>query len=270
MKFKRYILLLLTLLMVGPSVLAGATRDDDDKDPSIRPGIRRLHPERERAKAIKKLQEQLSHKADPKADPWDTSDELWGTVDLPRAARDSAAVTGRRLSATDDGPDGPKRLTWIDEPLTGTLNNLMPMMTVDGSELRSRYVSADSVGNEVYFAFDLGEDSLPGPLRLCLRYCAGSPCKYDQVTFTVDGFDYIFYPAAPSYGKTTDGQYWTASDDELGGGYRDLVYALAHGSWILVKLQDASGVNRVKVLNEGQLDDFANTLTLYLLMGGMM
>ena len=93
MRIKRYILLLLVALLVAPVGMASSMRDDDDKDPSIKPGIRRLHPERERLKAMKKLQEQMSRKAEPKDDPWDTSDEVWGTVDLPpAAAMDSAAV----------------------------------------------------------------------------------------------------------------------------------------------------------------------------------
>ena len=95
---RKYIILLLVALLAVPVGMASVARDDDDKDPSIKPGIRRLHPERERAKAVKKLQEQMSRKAEPKADPWDTSDEVWGTVALPPAAsRDSNAVVGHRL-----------------------------------------------------------------------------------------------------------------------------------------------------------------------------
>ena len=98
---KRFILLLMAALLIAPMGIASITPDDDDKDPSIKPGIRRLHPERERAKAIKKLQEQMSRKADPNADPWDTADEMWGTVDLPPVAiKDSTAVEGRRLNGT--------------------------------------------------------------------------------------------------------------------------------------------------------------------------
>jgi hypothetical protein len=262
-------LLLLVILTAVPVGLATGVGDDDDKDPSIRPGIRRLHPERERAKAIKKLQEQMSQKADPNADPWDTADDLWGTVDLPpKTDRDSAAVVGRRLTSVADEQEESKRMAWRDEPVTQSLDQLMLFMTVDGSEYRSQYVSSDSVGNEAYFAFDLEEDSLPGPLRLCLRYAADSPCNYDQVTFTIDGCDYIFYPAEPRNGKTSGGMYWTASDDELHAAYKDLVYALAHGSWAMIKLHGPSGVNRVKVINDGQLSDFANTLALYRLMGG--
>ena len=76
LRLKKYIILLLVALLAVPVGMASVARDDDDKDPSIKPGIRRLHPERERAKAVKKLQEQMSRKAESKADPWDTSDEV--------------------------------------------------------------------------------------------------------------------------------------------------------------------------------------------------
>ena len=269
MRLKKYILLLLMALLTIPVGLATATPDDDDKDPSIQRGIRRLHPERERAKAIKKLREQLSRKADPNADPWDTSDDLWGTVDLPpETAKDSVAVEGRRLTGALDDAGSARRLTWRDEPVAETLDRLLPFMVVADGEYRSKYVNGDSVGNEVYFAFDWSEDSICGPLRLCLRYSGDSPCEYDQVTFTVDGYDYLFYPLDSRHG-TINGVCWSASDDELNPAYRDLVYALAHGGWAMMKLQGAGGVSRVKVLNDGQLEDFANTLALYRLLGGV-
>ena len=268
MRFKRFILLLLVILVAAPVGMA-AMPDDDDKDPSIKPGIRRLHPERERAKAIKKLQEQMSRRADPNADPWDTSDEVWGTVDLPHVAiMDSAAIKGHRLSPMTDDGENDTRMTWRDEPVTAKLDQLMPFMTMDEGEYRSSYVTGDSLSNEVYFAFDLGEDSIPGPLRLCIHYCGDTPMDFDQVVFNINGYDYSFYPSEPRHGKTSAGQYWALSNDELRSPYRDLVYALAHGQWGMIKLQGSGGVNRVKVLNNGQLDDFANTLALYLLLGG--
>lgn len=260
--------MLLVALFVASIGMASAVGDDDDKDPSIRPSIRRLHPERERAKAMKKLQEQLSRKADSIADPWDTSDEMWGIVDLPpRATKESVAVEGHRLSPNDDREAG-KRLTWRDEPVTVTLDQLMPFMILDDGEYRSKYVSGDSVGNEVYFAFDMDEDSVPGPLRLCVSYCGDRAIDYDQVVFTVDGFDYAFFPSSPRHGKTAGGQYWAASDDELHHAYRDLVYALTHGEWAMLKLMDINGSSRVKVLTDEQLEDFFNALALYRLLGG--
>jgi len=271
--------------------LAGSVHDDDDKNRVEQRGIRRLHPERERAKAIKKLQEQLSRRADPNADPWDTSDEVWGTVDLPpQAVADSAAVTGHRLSPTtktaaeqaivDDliNADysikeygvGLRRMTWHDEPVTRTIDDLMPLIAIhDDGECMSRYVSRDSTSNEVYFAFSF-QDSVAGPLRLCVHYCADDPLHYDQLTFSIDGFDYVFYPAEPRRGETAAGLYWEMSDDVLRPAYKDLVYALAHSHWVMVKLVGERGFSHVKMLTDGQRDDFATVLALYRLLGGTL
>ena len=282
-------MLLLIALMALPAV-AGSMGDDDDKDPSIRPGIRRLHPERERAKAMKRLQEQMSRKAEPKADPWDTSDEVWGTVDMPpQALRDSNAVEGHRLqqlhtsktpaeqAALDSllsmdysiGEYGYHRMTWRDLPVTASVDQLMPYFTVEEGECRSKYVSLDTTSNEVYFAFTINEeDSLPGPLRLCVHYCADDPLDFDQMVFTIDGYDYPFYPANPQRGTLDVGLYWEHSDDVLREVHKDLVYALAHSNWVALKLLSTRGIHHVKMLSDGQRDDFAHTLDLYRLAGG--
>lgn len=265
---KRFFLILLIALFVSPVV--EASHDDDDKRTVIERGIRRLHPERERAKAQKKLMEQMSRKAEQKSDPWDTSDEVWGTVDIPPVMMmDSTAMAGRRLMP--GGADDVTRVAWRDEPITVPLEQLMLSMIVDDGEYRSKYVSSDSVSNEVYFAFTIPEgDSLPGPLRLCVHYCDDVQIDCDQVTFTIDGYDYLFYPSTTRYGVTTDGQHWAACDDDLHSIHRDLVYALSHGKWGMVKFNGIHGMSRVKMLTDGQMDDFACTLSLYLLLGGEM
>ena len=275
-------------LIVVPMGMASTVGDDDDKDPSIRPGIRRLHPERERAKAIKKLQEQMSRKAEPKADPWDTSDEVWGTVDLPRSmVKDGTVVEGHRLNVTSKSPAeqaeldelintdysikeygmGIRRMTWHDEPVTATIDDLLPYITTDGDDCLSKYVNRDNGNNEVYFIFTM-QDSVPGPLRLCVQYCADDPLNYDELTFNVDGFDYAFYPADPQRGTLDGGLYWESSDDVLRSAHKDLVYALAHSHWALIKLRGANGISHVKMLTDGQRDDFAHVLALYRLLGG--
>lgn len=290
-KLKKYCLLLLVAFLVAPAVMASGVLDDDDKDPSIRPGIRRLHPERERAKAMKKLQEQMSRKADPNADPWDTSDEVWGTVDLPPAvSRDSNAVVGRRLkqhtsktsaeqAALDSllGGDyslteyGYRRMTWRDLPVTATLDQLMPSFTVDETgDCYSRYVSRDRLSNEVYFTFTMNEDSVPGPLRLHVQYCADDPLDFDQLIFTIDGFNYPFYPSDHEHGTLDGGLYWECSDDVLKPVHKDLVYALAHSNWVALKLMSTRGIHHVKMLTDGQRADFAHTLDLYRLLGGKL
>jgi len=279
---KKILLLVLLALLAAPVWAAGPTRDDDDKDPSIRRGIRRLHPERERAKAMKKLQEQLSHKAEPKEDPWDTSDEVWGTVDVPRTAVliDSSAVVGHYRDDVDAINAGrasgrpsvmaTHRMVWRDEPVTARVDELMPLFTIDDrGDCFSRYADNGTTSNEVFFAFALNDSNeVAGPLRLCVHYCADSPLNYDQVTFNIDGFDYLFYPSNPQAGAVGDGRYWEMSDDELHPSYRDLIYALAHSHWVIVKLTGRNGVTHARMLSDGQRDDFANTLALFRLLGG--
>ena len=286
----RYIVLLLVALLAAPMVMASAVCDDDDHGSLPKREIRRLHPERERAKAMKKLQEQMSRKAEPKDDPWDTTGDLWGTVDVPPTAlRDSNAVEGRRLQGprTSKTPAeqaaldsllsvdysytefGYRRMTWLDLPVTATIDQLMPYFTVEDGECRSKYVSLDKTSNEVYFAFEIHEgDSLPGPLRLCVRYCADDPLDFDQMVFTIDGYDYPFYPADPQRGTLDGDLYWEYSDDVMREVHKDLVYALAHSNWVALKLLSTRGIHHVKMLTDGQRADFAHTLDLYRLCGG--
>ena len=265
---RRNLVLLLMLLLAAPVGLADNVRDNNDTTSVWKQPVRRLHPERERAKAMKKLQEQMSRRAEEKSDPWDTSDEVWGTVDVPAATRDSSAVKGRRLNGMSDVDEAGYRMMWRDEPVTATVDQLMPFFTVtDDGELHSKYVSTDSASSEVYFAFVMS-DSLPGPLRLCVRYPTEVPMEYDQLTFTIDGYDYLFYPADPQCKPLGYGQFLSFCDEVLHEGYKNMVYALAHGKWVMLKLQGMGGVSRVKVLTDGQREDFANTLALFLLLGG--
>ena len=290
---KKYLVLLLVMLLAVPVGLASNSGDDDDKVPEWRQ-VRRLHPERELAKAIKKLQEQMSRKADPNADPWDTSDEVWGTVDVPPSAvKDSAAVEGHRLTPrqqhTSKTPEeqaaldsllagdysykeyGYRRMTWRDLPVTTTIEQLMPGFAVDeNGDCFSKYVSRDKTSNEVYFAFAMHEDSLPGPLRLCVQYCADDPLDFDQIIFSIDGFDYMFYPSSTQRGTLPDDLYWESCDDVLNEAYKDLVYALAHSNWLAIKLISTRGIHHVKMLTDGQRTDFAHTLDLYRLLGGVI
>ena len=293
MRMKRLLLLVLTALLAIPVGLASSVPDDDDKDPSIQRGIRRLHPERERAKAMKKLREQLSRKAEPKADPWDTSDEVWGTVDIqPDALIDSTAVEGHRLpsyqnhtsksSAEQTALDsllsidysiteyGYRRMTWRDLPVTTTLEQLAPGFKVDDTgDCYSKYVSREKTSNEVYFAFAMPEaDSLPGPLRLCVQYCADDPLDFDQMIFTIDGYDYPFYPASTHREVLDDKLYSETCDEVMKAMHKDLVYALAHSNWVALKLLSTRGIHHVKMLTDGQRADFAGTLDLYRLLGG--
>jgi hypothetical protein len=284
---KKFLILLMVVLVAVPVGMAQTS--GDDKDPSLKPGIRRLHPERERAKAQKKLQEQMSRKAEPKDDPWDTSDEVWGTVDVPRVTvKEGNAVEGRRLQHTTKSPAeqakldsllnadysiteyGFRRMIWRDLPVTTTIDRLAPSFVVsEAGDYVSKYVSYERTSNEVFFTFAMAEeDSLPEPLRLCVHYCADDPIDFDQLIFSIDGYDYPFYPSETQYGELTDGLYWQWSDDELVAPYKDLVYALAHSHWVAIKLMSKRGIHHVKMLTDGQRADFAATLDLYRLLGG--
>lgn len=292
MRMKRYILLLLVVMLAVPVVTAASMPDDEEQyDPSIRKGIRRLHPERERQKAIKRLQQELSHRLQPKDDPWDTSDQVWGTVDLPPVdVKDSAAVEGHRVNTlrTSKTPQeqaaldsllavdysltdyGYRRLRWQDIPVRRTIDQLMPDFTVtEAGDYLSKYVSRELTSNEVYFTFAMHEgDSIPGPLRLCVQYCADDPLDFDQLVFVIDGYNYPFYPGEHQHGSLEGGLYWEWSDDILSVPYKDLVYALAHGNWVALKLMSIHGIHHVKMLTDGQRADFAAALDLYLLLGG--
>ena len=265
---RKWIVILLMLLIAAPVGMAASALGENDTVSAWQQPIRRLHPERERAKAMKKLQEQMSHKAEEKADPWDTSDEVWGTVDVPAAVRDSNAVVGRRLRDVSEADEVGGRLAWRDVPVTTTIDQLMPYFTInENGECHSKYVSDVGTSSEVYFAFNVS-DSLPGPLRLCVRYCADVPVEFGQLTFTIDGYDYMFYPAEVQCLKVNGNQYLACSDDVLQPAGRYMVYALAHGHWVILKLHCTDGVTRVKVLTDGQREDFSFALDMYRLLGG--
>lgn len=288
----RFLTYLILVLLITPIANAEVSRDDDDTTTGLQREVRRLHPERERLKAMKKLQEQMSRQAEPKADPWDTSDEVWGTVDVPRlAAADSDAVEGRRLqmqqrtsktaaeqAALDSllntqytpAEYGYHRMTWRDLPVTKSIDELMPGFTkTDDGDCLSKYVSREKISNEVYFVFNVQDsDSMPGPLRLCVQYCADDPLDFDQLLFTIDGYDYPFYPSETQRGTLPGNLYWEFCDDVLNLAYRDLAYALAHSNWVAMKLVSTRGIHHVKMLTEGQRKDFADTLDLYRLLGG--
>ena len=161
-------------------------------------------------------------------------------------------------------------MKWRDLPVTRTIDQLMPgfVLNEDGDYV-SKYVSFAPTSNEVYFAFAMAEgDSLPGPLRLCVRYCADDPLDFDQLIFSIDGYDYLFYPSDHHHSTLPDGLYCETSDDVLTASYKDLVYALAHSNWVALKLVSTRGIHHVKMLTDGQRSDFAATLDLYRLLGG--
>jgi len=288
------------------AMLATPIDDDRDYDESIRMPVRRLHPERERAKARAKLQKQMTQKADPNKDPWDTKDDPWGTVDLlPQQSLDTAdvaageqfankmknTVMGRRLAGDNTSKTaadkaelerllskdysiheveaiGARRMTWQDDPIDATREELMPHFVVIDGEYLPVGIDKDSKrANAVYFYFDISDGVLQ-PLHLRVQYYADDPLNYDQLIFTIDGHDYTFFPENLQRGKLSDEMYWENSDDPLHTQDKDLVYALAHSHWVLFKLQGTDGIKHVFLLDDEQRSAFARTLALYRLIGG--
>jgi|GEM_PF-695706 len=309
MAFKRYFIIAMMALSVASAAFAAPAGDEEDYDVSIRKGIRRLHPERERAKAIKKLQQQRAQKAVPKVDPWDTSDEAWGTVEVvpeptsqesiadePVATSPSGekrkvtTAQGRRLNATTKsasdqeqldallGTDyslqqyevpGTRRMTWRDEPVKATRESLQPYFELTGSSCLPRGLKLDNGTNAVFFYFNVVNGEAQD-LRLRVQYCADDPINFEELVFSVDGFDYTFFPQQMQRGNDGDGYYWQTSDDELRRADRDLVYALSHSHWAMLKLKGADGVSHVKMLSDVQRDDFARTFQFFRLLGGSL
>jgi len=269
---KRFWLCLLALATLSTAVAATTMRaDDDDYDESIRRPIRRLHPEREREKAIKKWEAEQARKqqaeqkaatqASPLSDPWGDASASTapaaGKEDLYRLLNKDYSIKHY------DIPSSPQPMTWRDEPVTSLESDLLPHFARSGHRYTPAGTTMKRTDNQCYFYFDEG-----GPLHLRVQYYADDPLNYDRMVFTIDGFDYDFTTMArPQRGR--DGRmYWEITDDQLTTANRDLVYALSHASWIRLKLLGANGINHVKLLTERQVDDFARAWDLYRLYGG--
>ena len=99
-------------------------------------------------------------------------------------------------------------------------------------------------------------------------FYADDPLNYNDITFTIDGFNYSFHPGKPARGKQGARMYWEQSEDALTAQDKDLVYALSHCHWARISLKGADGMNHVKMLTDKQLEAFAHTFELYRAMGG--
>jgi len=161
------------------------------------------------------------------------------------------------------------RMTWKDEPVQSTEKQLLPYFTLDGNRYLPYGISQSNTTNAVYFYFDVN-DGEPGPLRLRVQYYADDPINYDELVFTIDGFDYVFFPDSPQRGTASGRMYWENSDDVMRHNDRDLVYALAHAHWMMLKLKGTDGVSHVKMISDSQRQDFSRALQLYRLLGGTL
>ena len=165
-------------------------------------------------------------------------------------------------------PEEPKRLVWVDEPVSATQTELQNYVKFSGGWTMPRDVSTDNTENALYFYFTERADGTPEPLRLRLQYYADDPLKFVKLHFIIDGFDYYFTPTNFKRGKGKGIMIWENSDDPLTSADKDLVYALTHCKWCQLKIIGASGMQHVKMINDSQFNDFRHTLQLYLLKGG--
>ncbi|MBR1551689.1 MAG: hypothetical protein IJ632_05145 [Muribaculaceae bacterium] len=272
MKKYRFVILAFTSAFLALCSTTGAAAmqpDEEDYDESIRKPIRRLHPEREREKAIKKWEEEQARKAAAQqqggvttrsADPWGASDAA-----VPDGKETLYELLNKDYSLKQYVADGPKRLEWVDEPATGSMSGLLPHIDKNDGRYTPRGTSMKQSENAIYFYF---VDN--GPLRLRVQYFADDPLNFSEMVFTIDGFEYPYRPARTQRGRQGARFYWETSDEELGASDRDLVYALTHCHWARVKLLGANGIDHVKMFTTGQLEDFARLWQLYRLKGGTL
>ena len=116
-------------MVVGCSLPAMA-QSENDYDESIRMPVRRLHPEREREKARKKLQQELDSKNKSQQDVEDWEDasqnsgkkkdtrRVVGSSPAPKSTADKSALNAllnKDYSLVQYVPAAPVRMVWRDE-----------------------------------------------------------------------------------------------------------------------------------------------------------
>lgn len=266
-------------LMAAPCRVAGQAREkaasadnvDDGMDEWLRMPVRRLHPERPAAG-----QRSKKHKQDKKQPQY--TGYRYAT---PKSAEQRAADAREKahldsLLAIDYTlPDYsslyPSRLTWKDEPVRESREQLLSSVNRSDLKGETRYVPKDvTIGNDtnaLFFYFDV-KNKRPLSLRLRAQYYADDPLGIEKLKFVIDGFDYYFTPSAVTTGSDGYNRYWENFDNSLSTRDKDLVYALAHCSWARVTYIGDRGFNHVKMLTKEQIKDFYNTLQLYRVMGG--
>ncbi len=167
-------------------------------------------------------------------------------------------------------PEAPKRIVWRDDPVTDSPEQLQAKVKSGNIGVMPMGVSTDNSENAVYLHFADGPDGKPGPLHLRIQYYADDPLNYYEAVFTINGFDYHFKPGNFKRGKGKGRMIWENSDDPVTAADKDLLYALAHCDWALLKLLAPNGINHNKQLTDDQLEAFRHVLNLYLLRGGVI
>ena len=165
-------------------------------------------------------------------------------------------------------PEEPKRLVWQDDSITVPVDSLMPKVKNGQLGMMPWGVSTDNTENAIYLYFKEDADGRPEPLRLRIQYYADDPLNFYEAEFSINGFEYHFKPSNFQRGKSGGKMIWENSDDVVTVADKDLIYALAHCDWAILKLLAPNGINHNKQLSDEQLAHFRNMLNLYLLKGG--
>lgn len=293
---KNFIICSILLVLIGfTGICAWAlSPDEKDYDESVRLPVRRLHPEREFDKAMKKMHQEHEAKAKAQEEKERAREEKERLKQekkknkhdnrvIPARPQQQQASSAdkslmRELLSKDyslkkyDLYEEPKPITWKDDPINHDIASLMPFVTPMRSGGKNSYiptgVSTANDANEVYFSFEASGNKATSPLRLCVNYYADDPLNYNDMVFMIDGFEYKFRAATPNRGKLGAHMYWERSSDALGSNDKDLVYALSHCHWARITLKGADGIDHVKMLSQGQLDAFTHSFELYRAMGG--
>jgi len=169
-------------------------------------------------------------------------------------------------------PEEPKPLAWVDEPVTETVDELMPSITATKGNTGMRYMPAGVTmskdDNATYFYFDTDANGKPGPLHMRVQYFADDPLNFNKAEYRINGFVYDLVPATVETGKQGKKMFWEYCDVPMNNMTKDIVYALSHGDWVQQRLHGADGMVHSKLLSDQQRKDFYNVLKLYQLMGG--
>ena len=278
-------------LLACSSLPLAAQDSEDDYDESIRMPIRRLHPEREREKARKKLQAELDAKNKSQqsaVDDWEDNSQsaeakkkdkrrVVGKSTMPQSSADKSLLNellNKNYDLVEYVPAAPQRLVWRDDPIVETENELLMRLSKSSPQTGTvrympRGVSMSRTDNS-FFAYFTTDGSRVDRLRLRVQYYADDPLRFNDIQFTIDGFDYSYRATTPRRGKGTGRMIWEESDQAVTSTDKDLLYALSHAHWVRMSLVGADGTKHVKMLTETQIQDFYSILQLYRLLGGRL
>lgn len=277
MKRLGWLLLVCWLACSVPQVWGQNTTVDDDPwaetSNDIRRPIRRLHPERELAKQREQLEREL--KAREQSAARDSMPQHTPSTTSPSGKPVTDKAWLQELLDTDyslvqylpSEPTAPVRLTWQDNDAVPSVESLRSKFEQRGNRYVPRGMDWGHRSSG-FFAY-VTTDSDGPHIHLRIQYRADDPLRFERVTVIVDGFDYAYIPHNKEQGR--DGVlYWEVSDDTMTPRQRDLVYALAHGRWAMLKLHGQRDINHVKQLDGSQLSALSDAYGLFRALGGSL